>query len=178
MGKDFLDGKAIEHGIGGFISHFVILFDSSRPSRARWFTKKQVLGFLVANGIHIGMELVERNHNQFGDEIETDINHAGDIIAFAVGWLFAWSLHGQPSQKLRIVLATYLLFAFLGESFREVFPRQQILSRGVFKIASENPSNREREEVAEYTKAVPPRMAVGLALIVGCAYAWKNNNSQ
>ena len=115
MGLEFFDFWTVIHFMWGII--FTSVLSPSRP----------ILSAVIANVVHLLMELVENNHDGKKNLLESDVNHIGDIIAFLLGSILG-SIYGtkyfsQPGTEIaRYVLLSICIIAFIQEVGRELFP--------------------------------------------------------
>ncbi len=120
MGIKYIDKDTIGHVFGGVLSYSLMQY-SNIP-----------LGynFVIANGVHYMIEIMEKNVAPNGRVLETYQNHIGDIISFFVGWMIAYYLKmdryvtSKNSHILWIVLIGFLM----KELLREIYPYNSIVN--------------------------------------------------
>jgi len=120
MGVKMFDHDTKGHILGGMLACSLFQY-SNIPV---------VYNFILTNGIHIIIELIEKNATPDGRILETKINHIGDSISFFVGWIIAYYFKFErficPNNV--IILWCILLGYTITEIVREVFPYQPLLS--------------------------------------------------
>ena len=119
MGKPFFDISSFYHFGMGTIS-YVLLTKINIPL---------VYNFLLSNGFHLFIELIENNKKPNGEILETSINHIGDILLFLIGWILGYLIQIQkytPDVVIPFLWVLLILTAF-AEICREIYPNRQIL---------------------------------------------------
>ena len=120
MGVKMFDGDTKGHLLGGMLACSLFQY-SDIPV---------IYNFIVTNGIHLLIEMIEKNVAPNGCILETHKNHIGDSIAFFVGWVLAYYFKFErficPNNI--IILWCILLGYTISETLREVFPHQPLLS--------------------------------------------------
>ena len=127
MGKKILDKHSIRHFIFGSLS-FVLVKSINIPI---------YLNFILTNGVHLLIELIENNISPTGKILETNINHISDIVLFLLGWSLAYYYNLYKFYKkfpsiIKIILWLILSFEIIHEIYREINPYFDI---GLFKGA-------------------------------------------
>lgn len=112
MGKKIFDGSSRGHFYGGMTS--AILF----------FPNNIILNFLTSHGLHVLIELIEKNKTLCGQVIESRNNHLGDMMAFFGGWLLAitYNFNSLSNIYIRLVLWGVFIYYNLKEILKEIFP--------------------------------------------------------
>lgn len=125
MGVAALDESTVSHFIAGVVC--VVVFDV-------WVPQHTALLVLVANAVHLLMELNERNRCENNPTVvlESLANHIGDIVGFAVGcllgvWLLPMVRQATDWQPLLLSTCLYggqaiVLYCAVSEIGRELFP--------------------------------------------------------
>ena len=120
MGVKMFDSDTKGHLLGGMLA--CSLFE--------YHHIPVIYNFIITNGIHLLIEITEKNVAPDGRILETHKNRIGDIIAFFVGWVLAYYFKFEcficPNNI--IILWCILLVYTLQETLREVFPYQPLLS--------------------------------------------------
>ena len=119
MGKPFFDISSFYHFGMGTIT-YVLLTKANIPL---------VYNFLLSNGFHLFIELIENNKKPNGEVLETSYNHIGDILLFLIGWLLGYLLQIQKYTPDVIVPFLWILLVLtaFAEICREVYPNNKIL---------------------------------------------------
>lgn len=112
MSLTFYCGASIGHLLMGLLSAMIIL-------------KNNVLAsFFVCNGVHLAVELLERNRNPFThEEVENTLNHVGDVIFFFIGWVLGRMIEWEPEQYTKFVLTFIFVTVLMKEIAREATPK-------------------------------------------------------
>lgn len=120
MGIKMFDMDTKGHLFGGMLA--CSLFQYSRIP--------VIYNFILTNGIHFIIEMIEKNVAPDGRILETQKNRIGDNIAFFVGWILAYYFKFErficPNNV--IILWCILVGYAAKEILREVFPYQSLLS--------------------------------------------------
>ena len=112
MSLGFVCVATIGHFLYGIIAALVIFRHKFWPS------------FLTCNGIHLIMEMIELTYHPFDNrKVESNLNHAGDILAFLVGWCIGFYVPWEPSCLVKGIFITLIVLGGLAEVGREIIPR-------------------------------------------------------
>lgn len=119
MGNFFFDISSFYHFGMGTIS-YLLLTKINIPL---------VYNFLLSNGFHLFIELIENNKKPNGEILETSINHIGDILLFLIGWILGYLIQIQKYTHDVVVpfLWVLLILTAFAEICREIYPNRQIL---------------------------------------------------
>lgn len=117
MGKKLWDKYSIRHFIFGSLS-FVLVKSINIPI---------YLNFILTNGVHLLIELIENNISPSGKILETNINHISDIVLFLLGWSLAYysnlyKFYNKIPTIIKIIFWILLCKEFVKESLREIYP--------------------------------------------------------
>lgn len=96
-----------------------ILIDSLNLSKRK--------NFILANGIHLLMEIIEKRINRSGKILESTVNQISDIIIFFIGWFIALSfnltlIYNKFNIVIKIILWSILILEIFYQVLREIFP--------------------------------------------------------
>lgn len=87
------------------------------------FKKNFWPSFLICNGGHFLMEMIELTYHPFKNhKVESGLNHAGDIVAFLIGWCIGFYIPWNPSKLVKGILLTILILVAMAEIGREIIP--------------------------------------------------------
>ena len=114
MGTAAFDKWAYGHFIFGVVSFWI--FDHHNLSI--------VQNFWIANGLHLGTELVEHTKSPDGTIHESMSNHVVDIIVFLGGWLLAKNMQYRPGRTLISVLSVMAIVITIEGIQRELRPNE------------------------------------------------------
>lgn len=122
MGINFVDCYTIAHFCFGII--FQISFKNLSINH----------NFLISNGIHLLIELLENDINPYTKEkLESKKNHIGDIIFFFFGWLLSMLFIKNTSNYSHTLCIILTFFYILHEALRELYPsRDFFFFKGAF----------------------------------------------
>jgi hypothetical protein len=112
MGINVFDRYSLDHFMVGFISNG--LLKSIKMSSST--------NFIAANGLHLFIELLEKNESPTKKQLESNKNHVGDIICFLLGWLLSYHLNLNIPGILYPILWILLIYVTMHEIIREIFP--------------------------------------------------------
>jgi hypothetical protein len=112
MGINVFDRYSLDHFMAGFISNG--LLKSIKMSSST--------NFIAANGLHLFIELLEKNESPTKKQLESNKNHVGDIICFLLGWLLSYHLNLNIPGILYPILWILLIYVTMHEIIREIFP--------------------------------------------------------
>ena len=111
------------HFLIGFLSYLVL----------SKFNISTVSNFLISNGIHLFIELLEHNTSPTGRVLETTQNHIGDIVFFFLGWCMSVYFNIKVSSHLYPFIFIIVLVTMTKEILREIFPYgNNMLLKGAF----------------------------------------------
>lgn len=125
MGKRYIDYHTIQHFLFGFICY--LLFANTKMPFS--------YNFVISNGFHFLLEILENNKKPNGEILETTKNHIGDIIGFLLGWILAFRLKIDKHTPKIIIpgLWVLLIYAIIHEFGREKFPNDKnVFFKGAF----------------------------------------------
>ena len=115
MGKRMFDLWSMGHFFLGYLSRIVV------------FPNNDLMGFIVANLIHIFAEFCEKMETPDGVVLETIRNKLGDSFVFIVGWFFAYITPFKKMNKyLYLFFLLLFLVAYLEQVLRELFPNTNL----------------------------------------------------
>ena len=124
MGVDKIDKWTLGHFIGGSMSGILI------------YPNDYIKSFILNNGFHFFIELLEKDISPDGEILQTFDNHLFDIIAFFLGWLLSIKLELYKyitNIYFYILLIIVFVLSTLSEVLREVYPySNNILFKGTF----------------------------------------------
>jgi len=114
MGTSIIDKYSFHHWWMGALSY--LLFDTTGISMSN--------NFLLTNGIHLIIELLEHNVSPDGTILESRQNHISDIIFFLIGWYISMFLQLQKRIHPTFIPFLWILFIATGfkEFYREIYP--------------------------------------------------------
>jgi len=121
MGVKAVDKWSFGHFMMGVLSGYLFRISS--------FTN--VNNFLITNGIHAFIELIEKKSYK-GVLLESCVNHVSDIVFFFIGWVFSFALKNIQGTNVIVLLWIVLLSVFLKEIYREIFPYSNGFIKGAF----------------------------------------------
>jgi hypothetical protein len=125
MGKYLFDNMSKGHFYGGVISGII------------FFPNNYILSFIISLGIHLLIEMVEKNKTLCGNQIETKTNHIGDLLSFFGGWLLSikYKLYKLLNTFSLIILWCIFIYFSTREFLREIMPfnKKNILFTGVYQ---------------------------------------------
>jgi hypothetical protein len=128
MGVNILDYYSILHLLWGSIT-FTLINSINIPL---------YFNFILTNGLHLLIEILEHNKSPTGKILENTTNHISDILFFLIGWLLAFKFNFNKFYKnfplyIKIILWVILILQFLEEIMRELFPYTNfIIFKGAF----------------------------------------------
>jgi len=130
MGINLIDKYSLRHLLWGSIT-FTLINSINIPV---------YLNFLLTNGAHLLIEILEQNKSPTGKILENTTNHISDILFFLIGWLLAFKFNFNKFYKnyplyIKIILWVILILEFLNQIIRELFPNTNfIIFKGAFVI--------------------------------------------
>lgn len=106
-----MDSWSLGHFIGGVVGRVAV------------FPNNRMYSFLVSNGIHLFVEMIEKSPHPVTCGIESTTNHTGDVLFFLLGWIVGdiWINQYVP-EKIRIVLLILFVVFIAKEIIRELYP--------------------------------------------------------
>ena len=122
MGIKIVDRYTIEHFCFG------IIFQISLKNLSINYN------FLISNGVHLLIELLENNINPYtGEKLESKKNHISDIIFFFFGWLVSMLFIKNTSKYFHIICIISTILTILKETLREIYPlSDSVFFKGAF----------------------------------------------
>ena len=164
----WIDYAAKEHLLFGFLAYFMLLPPPSNP----------IASFIICNGLHIALEMMERTHNQYGFIIESFGNHVADILIFAYGWMLAflssfWWVK-TVSLWVRVPLLLLGLSTVTNVVSHEFYPDRK--KKYIWPFDSDGCFNRwekpNRKRDDRYTGGLTKTQISGIVILVVLILAW------
>ena len=112
MGTATFDGNTKEHFLMGVLCFFLVdHYDISTKTN-----------FWASNGVHLLIELQEKNKAPDGRVLETSQNRIADVVGFLAGWALAYSTGYKAGPVVAFVCGVMVSVTAIDEVQREQFP--------------------------------------------------------
>jgi hypothetical protein len=124
MGLKFIDSWSFGHLGGGVLFQTVLSYIHISDTN----------NFLISNLFHLIIELLEKNQTPYGELLESNINHVGDILFFFFGWCISYLLNiHEKFDKYMIGIFAFIVVLFSSnEIYREIYPHNTSIFQGAY----------------------------------------------